>query len=95
MNNKVIVPFKDKEGNTYELTIDLDRLSKNGILDAIRGMSRTIKQSTKETVSRLAGILDAIEKQTDKKTPLSVLLSKVMNKKAKQIVFLKTEMFFT
>nr|WP_253307344.1 hypothetical protein [Rickettsia endosymbiont of Ceutorhynchus assimilis] len=88
MNNKVIVPFKDKEGNTYELTIDLDRLSKNGILDAIRGMSRTIKQSTKETVSRLAGILDAIEKQTDKKTPLSVLLIKVMNKKAKDV---KTE----
>ncbi|WP_265016122.1 hypothetical protein [Wolbachia endosymbiont (group A) of Anoplius nigerrimus] len=91
MNNKVIVPFKDKEGNTYELTIDLDRLSKNGILDAIRGMSRTIKQSTKETdndLSRLAGILDAIEKQTDKKNPLSVLLSKVMNKKAKDV---KTE----
>lgn len=88
MNNKVIVPFKDKEGNTYELTIDLDRLSKNGILDAIRGMSRTIKRSTKETdndLSGLAGILDAIEKQTDKKNPLSVLLSKVMNKKAKDV----------
>ncbi|WP_341823988.1 hypothetical protein [Wolbachia endosymbiont (group A) of Udea olivalis] len=40
MVNKTIVPFNDKEGGTYELNIDLDRLSKGEMLNAIVGTSQ-------------------------------------------------------
>ncbi|QJT94812.1 hypothetical protein HGO53_06890 [Wolbachia endosymbiont of Diaphorina citri] len=43
MVNKTIVPFNDKKGDTYELNIDLDRLSKGEISNAIVG---TKEQST-------------------------------------------------
>ncbi|MFP3032250.1 MAG: hypothetical protein ACEY3M_14370, partial [Wolbachia sp.] len=46
MSNKIIVPFDDKEGGTYELNIDLDRLSKAEVLNAIVGIGRTKEQST-------------------------------------------------
>lgn len=42
MSNKIIVPFDDQEGGTYELNIDLDRLSKGEVLNAIVGIGRTI-----------------------------------------------------
>ncbi|WP_264687049.1 hypothetical protein [Wolbachia endosymbiont (group B) of Rhopobota naevana] len=41
MVNKIIVPFDDQEGGTYELNIDLDRLSKGEVLNAIVGIGRT------------------------------------------------------
>lgn len=41
MSNKIIVPFDDQEGGTYELNIDLDRLSKGEVLNAIVGIGRT------------------------------------------------------
>ncbi|CAQ54383.1 hypothetical protein [Wolbachia endosymbiont of Culex quinquefasciatus] len=46
MVNKIIVPFDDKKGGTYELNIDLDRLSKGEVLNAIIGISRVNQQST-------------------------------------------------
>ncbi|WP_264336584.1 MULTISPECIES: hypothetical protein [unclassified Wolbachia] len=46
MGNKIIVPFDDKKGGTYELNIDLDRLSKGEVLNAIVGIGRTKEQST-------------------------------------------------
>ncbi len=46
MGNKIIVPFDDQEGGTYELNIDLDRLSKGEVLNAIVGIGRTKEQST-------------------------------------------------
>ncbi len=46
MVNKTIVPFNDKKGGTYELNIDLDRLSKGEISNAIVGIGRTKEQST-------------------------------------------------
>ncbi len=46
MSNKIIVPFDDQEGGTYELNIDLDRLSKGEVLNAIVGIGRTKEQST-------------------------------------------------
>ncbi|MGX9892622.1 hypothetical protein [Wolbachia endosymbiont of Protocalliphora sialia] len=46
MVNKIIVPFDDQEGGTYELNIDLDRLSKGEVLNAIVGIGRTKEQST-------------------------------------------------
>ena len=46
MSNKIIVPFDDQEGSTYELNIDLDRLSKGEMLNAIVGIGRTKEQST-------------------------------------------------
>ncbi|WGJ61858.1 hypothetical protein [Wolbachia endosymbiont of Frankliniella intonsa] len=41
MSNKIIVPFDDQEGGTCELNIDLDRLSKGEVLNAIVGIGRT------------------------------------------------------
>ncbi|WP_264339197.1 hypothetical protein [Wolbachia endosymbiont (group A) of Cydia splendana] len=46
MGNKIIVPFDDQEGGTYELNIDLDRLSKGEISNSIRGIGRTSQQPT-------------------------------------------------
>ncbi len=46
MNNKVIVPFSDKEGGVYELNVDLDKLSKGEMLNAIVGIGRTKEQLT-------------------------------------------------
>ena len=46
MGNKIIVPFDDKKGGTYQLNIDLDRLSKGEVLNAIIGIGRTKEQST-------------------------------------------------
>ncbi|WP_425383709.1 hypothetical protein [Wolbachia endosymbiont (group A) of Microdon myrmicae] len=46
MSNKIIVPFDDQEGGTYELNIDLDRLSKGEISNAIIGIGHTKEQST-------------------------------------------------
>lgn len=46
MSNKIIVPFDDQEGGTYELNIDLDRLSKGEVLNAIVGIGRTKEQPT-------------------------------------------------
>lgn len=46
MGNKIIVPFNDKKGGTYELNIDLDKLSKGEMLNAIIGIGRTKEQST-------------------------------------------------
>ncbi|QXF95204.1 hypothetical protein WOSOC_0010 [Wolbachia phage WO] len=46
MVNKIIVPFDDKEGGVYELNVDLDRLSKGEMLNAIIGIGRTKEQST-------------------------------------------------
>lgn len=68
MSNKIIVPFNDKEGGTYELNIDLDRLSKGEMLNAIRGIGRTVKKNqrsvfadeTDNDLSRLPEIFDAI-----------------------------------
>ncbi|WP_265036253.1 hypothetical protein [Wolbachia endosymbiont (group A) of Anomoia purmunda] len=45
MGNKIIVPFDDKKGGVYELNIDLDRLSKGEMLNAIVGIGRA-NQST-------------------------------------------------
>lgn len=45
MGNKIIVSFDDKEGGIYELNVDLHRLSKGEMLNAIVGIGRT-KQST-------------------------------------------------
>ncbi|WP_265030251.1 hypothetical protein [Wolbachia endosymbiont (group A) of Philonthus cognatus] len=41
MNNRIIVPFSDKEGGVYELNVDLDKLSKGEMLNAIVGIGRT------------------------------------------------------
>ncbi|WP_264685756.1 hypothetical protein [Wolbachia endosymbiont (group B) of Pandemis corylana] len=41
MVNKIIVPFDDQEGGVYELNVDLDRLSKGEMLNAIIGIGRT------------------------------------------------------
>ncbi|WP_353274762.1 hypothetical protein [Wolbachia endosymbiont (group B) of Hofmannophila pseudospretella] len=46
MVNKTIVPFNDKKGGTYELNIDLDKLSKGEMLNAIIGIGRAKEQST-------------------------------------------------
>ncbi|BDG76600.1 MULTISPECIES: hypothetical protein [Wolbachia] len=46
MGNKIIVPFNDKKGGTYELNIDLDKLSKGEMLNAIVGIGRTSQQPT-------------------------------------------------
>ncbi|WP_264337293.1 hypothetical protein [Wolbachia endosymbiont (group B) of Dolichovespula media] len=46
MGNKIIVPFGDKKGGTYELNVDLDKLSKGEMLNAIIGIGRTEEQST-------------------------------------------------
>ncbi|MDX5526886.1 MAG: hypothetical protein O7167_03285, partial [Wolbachia endosymbiont of Andrena nigroaenea] len=46
MGNKIIVPFNDKKGGTYELNIDLDKLSKGEMLNAIIGIGRAKEQST-------------------------------------------------
>ncbi|WP_425383553.1 hypothetical protein [Wolbachia endosymbiont (group A) of Melieria omissa] len=46
MGKKIIVPFDDQEGGTYELNIDLDRLSKGEISNSIRGIGRTSQQPT-------------------------------------------------
>ena len=46
MGNKIIVPFGDKEGGIYELNVDLDKLSKGEMSNAIRGIGRTKEQST-------------------------------------------------
>ncbi len=46
MGKKIIVPFDDQEGGTYELNIDLDKLSKGEMLNAIVGIGRTKEQST-------------------------------------------------
>ncbi|WP_353269673.1 hypothetical protein [Wolbachia endosymbiont (group A) of Myopa testacea] len=46
MVNKIIVPFDDQEGGVYELNVDLDRLSKGEISNAIIGIGRTKEQST-------------------------------------------------
>lgn len=46
MVNKIIVPFDDQEGGVYELNVDLDRLSKSEISNAIIGIGRTKEQST-------------------------------------------------
>ncbi|MFP3027946.1 MAG: hypothetical protein ACEY3L_17490 [Wolbachia sp.] len=46
MGNKIIVPFDDQEGGTYELNIDLDRLSKGEVLNAIIGIGHVNQQST-------------------------------------------------
>ncbi|WP_264735764.1 hypothetical protein [Wolbachia endosymbiont (group A) of Rhinocyllus conicus] len=46
MGNKIIVPFGDKEGGTYELNVDLDKLSEGEMLNAIIGIGRVNQQST-------------------------------------------------
>ncbi len=46
MSNKIIVPFGDKEGGIYELNVDLDKLSKGEMLNAIVGIGRTSQQPT-------------------------------------------------
>ncbi|UXX40641.1 hypothetical protein [Wolbachia endosymbiont of Oryzaephilus surinamensis] len=46
MGNKIIVPFDDKKGGVYELNVDLDKLSKGEMLNAIVGIGRTKEQST-------------------------------------------------
>lgn len=46
MVNKIIVPFDDKKGGIYELNVDLDKLSKGEMLNAIIGIGRTKEQST-------------------------------------------------
>ncbi len=46
MGNKIIVPFDDKKGGTYELNVDLDKLSEGEVLNAIVGIGRTKEQST-------------------------------------------------
>ncbi|WP_250294816.1 hypothetical protein [Wolbachia endosymbiont of Oedothorax gibbosus] len=40
MGNKIIVPFDDKKGGVYELNVDLDKLSKGEMLNAIVGTSQ-------------------------------------------------------
>ncbi|WP_265029697.1 hypothetical protein [Wolbachia endosymbiont (group A) of Philonthus cognatus] len=46
MNNKIIVPFSDKGGGVYELNVDLDKLSKGEMLNAIVGIGHANQQST-------------------------------------------------
>ncbi|WP_264686514.1 hypothetical protein [Wolbachia endosymbiont (group B) of Rhopobota naevana] len=46
MGNKIIVPFDDKKGGTYELNVDLDKLSKGEMLNAIIGIGHVNQQST-------------------------------------------------
>ncbi|QVU16105.1 MULTISPECIES: hypothetical protein [unclassified Wolbachia] len=46
MGNKIIVPFDDKKGGVYELNVDLDKLSKGEMLNAIVGIGRTSQQPT-------------------------------------------------
>ncbi|BET30014.1 hypothetical protein wCauBTS_06210 [Wolbachia pipientis] len=46
MGNKIIVPFDDKKGGVYELNVDLDKLSKGEMLNAIVGIGRTKEQPT-------------------------------------------------
>ncbi len=46
MGNKIIVPFDDKKGSIYELNVDLDRLSKGEMLNAIIGIGHVNQQST-------------------------------------------------
>ncbi|WP_264719140.1 hypothetical protein [Wolbachia endosymbiont (group A) of Lasioglossum morio] len=85
MSNKIIVPFNDKEGNTYELNIDLDVLSKdNSISKAIVGIFKKNQQSIPagDDLSKLPEILDAI---AGKKNLLSAFSSKTTNKKAKNL----------
>ncbi|WP_410542116.1 hypothetical protein [Wolbachia endosymbiont (group A) of Pogonocherus hispidulus] len=93
MSNKIIVPFNDKEGGTYELNIDLDRLSKGEMLNAIRGIGRTVEKNqrsnfTNETgnkndLSRLPEIFDVIKDmdRTSKKNWRPIFASKTGNKK--------------
>ncbi|MFP3024541.1 MAG: hypothetical protein ACEY3K_17335, partial [Wolbachia sp.] len=46
MGKKIIVPFDDKKGGTYELNVDLDKLSKGEMLNAIIGIGRVNQQPT-------------------------------------------------
>ncbi|UJQ21045.1 hypothetical protein L2227_00195 [Wolbachia endosymbiont of Delia radicum] len=46
MGNKIIVPFDDKKGGTYQLNVDLDKLSEGEMLNAIIGIGRVNQQST-------------------------------------------------
>ncbi|GFT91673.1 hypothetical protein NPIL_553281 [Nephila pilipes] len=85
MSNKIIVPFNDKEGNTYELNIDLNVLSKdNSISKAIVGIFKKNQRSIPagDDLSKLPEILDAI---AGKKNLLSAFSSKTTNKKAKNL----------
>ncbi|MGL9759426.1 MAG: hypothetical protein ACR5LA_12065, partial [Wolbachia sp.] len=58
MGNKIIVPFYDKKGGVYELNIDLDRLSKGEISNAIVGIGRTSQQLT--STGDKSGILSGL-----------------------------------
>lgn len=49
MKNKKIVPFKDKEGNTYKLYINPDVVLKDGMLKAITGIGCTAKKKKRST----------------------------------------------
>ncbi len=46
MGNKIIVPFDDKKGGTYQLNVDLDKLSEGEMLNAIIGIGHVNQQST-------------------------------------------------
>lgn len=67
MSNKIILPFNDKKGNTYELNIDLDILSKdNNLSRAITGIGCTAKKNQQPIVadddlSKLPEIFDIIK----------------------------------
>ncbi|MBV2146374.1 MAG: hypothetical protein KTM48_06930 [Wolbachia endosymbiont of Pissodes strobi] len=58
MVNKIIVPFGDKEGGIYELNVDLDKLSKGEMLNAIVGIGRTSQQLT--STGDKSGILSGL-----------------------------------
>ncbi|BET28499.1 hypothetical protein wCauATS_07010 [Wolbachia pipientis] len=46
MGNKIIIPFDDKKGGTYQLNVDLDKLSEGEMLNAIIGIGHVNQQST-------------------------------------------------
>ncbi|UID81787.1 hypothetical protein J4T77_03300 [Wolbachia endosymbiont of Drosophila innubila] len=50
--------FGDKEGGIYELNVDLDKLSKGEMLNAIVGIGRTSQQLT--STSDKSGILSGL-----------------------------------
>ncbi|MDN5248471.1 MAG: hypothetical protein QWI36_05050 [Wolbachia endosymbiont of Tyrophagus putrescentiae] len=59
MSNTIIVPFNDKKGGTYELNIDLDKLSKDG-MSAIKGIGHTVQKNHRvdNDLSKLLKVLD-------------------------------------
>lgn len=80
MGKKIIIPFSGKEGDIYELNVDLDRLLKDETLSAIRGIGRTNQNSI--FVSKTDGLSEILRSLSYNNTQQPALASK-MNKAKK------------